>query len=290
MPQPSREVARRTFGAALAVLATLLLAVPADAQIYTRRNAKGVVEATNIPATKGYRLTYPGKGTLIHSTEYKMRRSYNGEYDQHIAAATAAYNVDLDLVRAIIQIESDFDSLARSSKGAMGLMQLMPATAARFGVSDPWNPRQNIFGGVQYLRILLDMFGGDVVLAAAAYNAGENAVIRYNGVPPYRETRGYVAKIQSLLGRTAMTLAAMSSYVPGPALVMNKQNATTPAPPPLAYLAARRKRAAPTRVAAAQAKPQVFYRWTDDEGVVHVGQNPPAAGTTYITVGGAARD
>ena len=152
------------------------------------------------PPPRAIRLTYPGKGKVIHSTEYRLRRSYNGEFDQHIAAATAAYNVDLELVRAIIQVESDFDHLARSSKGAMGLMQLMPATAARFGVPDPWNPRQNIFGGVQYLRVLLDMFGGDVELVAAAYNAGENAVLRYNGVPPYRETRGYVAKVQSLLG------------------------------------------------------------------------------------------
>src|SRR4051812_6539632 len=112
----------RTAAAALAVAAAVLLALPAEAQIYTRRNERGVVEATNVPASHGFRLTYPGKGTLIHSTEYRMRRSYNGEYDQHIAAATTAYNVDLDFVRAIIQIESDFDSLARSSKGAMGLM------------------------------------------------------------------------------------------------------------------------------------------------------------------------
>ena len=238
-----------------------------------------------MPAAKGYRLTYPGKGRVIHSSAYRMRRSYNGEYDHHIAAATSSYNVSLELVRAIIQVESDFDHLARSSKGAQGLMQLMPGTAARFGVRDPYDPRQNIFGGVQYLRVLLDMFGGDVELAAAAYNAGENAVIRYNGVPPYKETRGYVAKVQSLLGGAAMALAGMSSYVPGPALLSNKQNATTPAPPPLAYLAARRN-ASMKRAEAAKpkAKPQVFYRWTDQAGVVHVGQNPPAAGTTYTTV------
>ena len=141
-----------------------------------------------------------------------MRRSYNGEFDHHIAAATSSYNVSLDLVRAIIQVESDFDHLARSSKGAQGLMQLMPATAARFGVNDPYDPRQNIFGGVQYLRILLDMFGGDVELAAAAYNAGENAVLRYNGVPPYRETRGYVAKVQSLLGGAAAKCACRGGW------------------------------------------------------------------------------
>lgn len=265
---------RRAPAPAWAAAVIVLLAVPSDAQIYTRRNEKGVVEATNVPAAKGYRLTYPGKGTLIHSTEYRLRRSYNGEFDQHIAAATLAYNVDLNLVRAIIQVESDFDNLARSSKGAMGLMQLMPATAQRFGVADPWNPRENIFGGVQYLRLLLDMFRGDIALVAAAYNAGENAVIRYNGVPPYRETRGYVGKVQALLGGAAALLAGMTSYVPGPALVSGKQNATARPVPPLARAAARKK----------AAKPTFFYRWRDADGVVHVAQNPPASGTEYSTI------
>lgn len=255
-------------------MVALFLAAPSEAQIYTRRNEKGVMEATNVPAARGYRLTYPGKGTLIHSTEYRMRRSYNGEFDQHIAAAATAYKVDLELVRAIIQVESDFDNLARSSKGAMGLMQLMPATAERFGVSDAWNPRQNIFGGVQYLRFLLDMFGGDIALVAAAYNAGENAVIRYNGIPPYRETRGYVGKVQALLGGAAAMLAGMTSYVPGPALVSGKQNATARPVPPLARAAARKK----------ATKPKVFYKWRDAEGVVHVAQNPPGDGTTYSTI------
>jgi len=268
--------ARRTLGAASAVGVALFLAVPCDAQIYTRRNEKGVVEATNVPAARGYRLTYPGKGTLIHSTEYRLRRSYNGEFDQHIAAATSAYKVDLELVRAIIQVESDFDNLARSSKGAMGLMQLMPATAQRFGVSDPWNPRQNIFGGVQYLRFLLDMFGGDVGLALAGYNAGENAVIRYNGVPPYRETMGYVGKVQALLGGAAAALASMTAYAPGPALLSGKQNAIARPAPPLAGIAVPRKASKP--------KPKVFYRWRDAEGVVHVAQNPPTAGETYSTI------
>jgi hypothetical protein len=270
---------KRAAGAAVALVLFAGVAAPASAQIYTRRNDKGVVEATNVPAERGYRLTYPGKGTLIHSRAYRMRRSYNGEWDHHIAAATSAYDVSLELVRAIIQVESDFDHLARSSKGAQGLMQLMPATAARFGVGDPFDPRQNIFGGVQYLRFLLDLFGGDVVLAAAAYNAGENAVLRYNGVPPYRETRGYVEKVQALLGSAADVFAGMTSYAPGPALVAGKQNATAPATPPLAKAAGRvsaKKKAKP--------KPQYFYKWKDAAGVVHVAQSPPADGSTYTTI------
>jgi hypothetical protein len=267
---------RGTLTAASAAVVAFLSVLSADAQIYTRKNAKGVVEATNVPADRGYRLTYPGKGTIIHSRAYQLRRSYNGEWDQHIAAATTSYGVSLDLVRAIIQVESDFDHLARSSKGAQGLMQLMPATAQRFGVGDPFDPRQNIFGGVQYLRFLLDMFGGDVALAAAAYNAGENAVIRYNGIPPYRETRGYVEKVQALLGGAASAVASMSSYVPGPALVSGKQNATAPPPPALARVAKR-----PPRV---KKKPSFFYKWRDGDGVVHVAQTPPGDGSTYTTI------
>jgi hypothetical protein len=144
-------------------------------------------------------------------------------------------------------------------------------------VRDPYDPRQNIFGGVQYLRLLLDMFGGDVVLASAAYNAGENAVIRYNGVPPYRETQGYVGKVQALLGGAAAMLAGMTSYAPGPALVSGKQNATAPAAPPLSRVAGRKKAARPK-------VPKVFYRWRDASGVVHVAQNPPSAGITYSTI------
>ena len=269
---------KRAAGAAVALVVFAAAAAPASAQIYTRRNDKGVVEATNVPAARGYRLTYPGKGTIIHSSAYKMRRSYNGEWDHHIAAATSAYNVSLELVRAIIQVESDFDHLARSSKGAQGLMQLMPATAARFGVGDPFDPRQNIFGGVQYLRVLLDMFGGDVILASAAYNAGENAVLRYNGVPPYRETRGYVEKVQALLGSAASVFAGMTSYAPGPALVSGKQNATAPATPPLARVAGR------ASAKKAKPKPQYFYKWKDASGIVHVAQSPPADGSTYTTI------
>jgi hypothetical protein len=163
----------------------------------------------------------------------------------------------------------------------MGLMQLMPATAARFGVADPWNPRQNIFGGVQYLRFLLDMFGGDVALVAAAYNAGENAVVRYNGVPPYRETQGYVGRVRALLGGAAAALTRMTSYVPGPALLSGKQNATAGATPALARLAGRGK---------AVPKPRFFYRWKDESGILHVAENPPASGTAYSTTRAADQD
>jgi len=104
-----------------------------------------------------------------------------------------------DFVRAVIQAESAFNPYARSPKGAMGLMQLMPATARRFNVADPYNPQANIEGGIKYLRVLLDRFPER--LALAAYNAGEAAVERFRGIPPYAETRDYVTRVLRLVGR-----------------------------------------------------------------------------------------
>lgn len=110
-------------------------------------------------------------------------------------AEARRHGLDADLVLAVMRLESNFQRRALSPKGAMGLMQLMPATARRLGVRDPWDPAQNIRGGCAYLRFLLDRFDGDLRLALAAYNAGEGAVDAYGGVPPYAETRRYVAAL-----------------------------------------------------------------------------------------------
>jgi hypothetical protein len=111
------------------------------------------------------------------------------------------YGLDPTLVLAVIEVESNFNPKALSPKNAQGLMQLIPQTAARFGVRDAWDPEQNVRGGMAYLRWLLEHFDGDVRLALAAYNAGENAVQRYGGVPPYPETRTYLRRIWKRLGR-----------------------------------------------------------------------------------------
>ena len=121
-------------------------------------------------------------------------------YYDIIDAVSAANDVSPKLVRAVIQVESNFQETALSPKGAMGLMQLMPDTARRFDVADPYNPRQNIEGGIKYLRTLLDRFP-NVGLALAAYNAGEGAVQRFRGIPPYAETQNYVKQILRLLGQ-----------------------------------------------------------------------------------------
>jgi len=111
------------------------------------------------------------------------------------------YQLDVNLVLSVISAESAFNPRARSPKGAFGLMQLIPATAKRFGVRDPWDPEQNIRGGMAYLQWLLDYFKGDVEQALAGYNAGERRVVRYRGVPPYAETRAYVKRILKDYGR-----------------------------------------------------------------------------------------
>ncbi|RMG37185.1 MAG: lytic transglycosylase [Gammaproteobacteria bacterium] len=114
---------------------------------------------------------------------------------RYVRLLAPEYDLDPRLVLAVIRAESNFNPRARSPKGAIGLMQLMPQTAKRFGVGDIHDPLQNLLGGMAYLKWLTTHFGGDLQLVLAGYNAGENAVAQYNGVPPYRETRGYVRRI-----------------------------------------------------------------------------------------------
>jgi len=124
-------------------------------------------------------------------------------------AAARTYDVNLDLVNSVIEVESNYNPLAVSGKGAQGVMQLMPETAARFGVKNSFNAKENIDGGVRYLKFLQDLFKNDV-LATAAYNAGEGAVTKYGGVPPYKETIDYVARVGKKLG------AAKKAKAPAP--------------------------------------------------------------------------
>jgi soluble lytic murein transglycosylase-like protein len=124
-------------------------------------------------------------------------------YAALIEAEATRQGVDAELVHAVIRAESSYRPRAQSPAGARGLMQLMPATARRFGVTDRWSPAQNIRGGVSYLRFLIERFEGELSLVLAAYNAGEGAVARYgNRIPPYRETRQYVRRVLGYLGKT----------------------------------------------------------------------------------------
>jgi soluble lytic murein transglycosylase-like protein len=126
----------------------------------------------------------------------------SGNFESIIQQASKKYGVDADLVKAVIQNESAYDPSAVSSAGAMGLMQLMPATAANLGVEDPMNPSDNIEGGVKLLRELLNQFGGNLTNTVAAYNAGAGAVQQYDGVPPYQETQTYVNRVLSTYGKS----------------------------------------------------------------------------------------
>jgi len=122
--------------------------------------------------------------------------------DAHIKEVAARHGVRADLVAAVIEAESDYNPRAVSRRGARGLMQLMPKTAASLGVNDPFDPKANIEAGVKHLRAMMDRFDNNIPLALAAYNAGEVAVIKYRGIPPYRETRAYVNRILKRLDRT----------------------------------------------------------------------------------------
>lgn len=184
--------------AAAAVFATTPVAV--HAQIYTWRDASGNLVLSDRPKDAAARSFAVARRDAFRSTRPVDIRRVSA-YDGLIAEHSATHGVRADLVRAVIQAESAFDPAARSIKGAMGLMQLMPATAVAYGVRNPFDPAENIRAGVAYLKRLLEKYFQKEELALAAYNAGPGAVEKYGGVvPPYRETRNYVAKIQNQAG------------------------------------------------------------------------------------------
>lgn len=188
----------------LALLVVAATSSVAEAQIYAWRDASGqLVLSDRARADGGEATTYQVAGAApaaLRVTRPADNRS--ARFDPLIEAHAQHHGLQPDLVRAVIQVESGFNPFAVSPKGAMGLMQLMPATASELGVVNPFEPEQNIRGGVAYLKQLLERFDNKVELALAAYNAGPGAVDRYGQqVPPYRETQAYVKKITK--GRTA---------------------------------------------------------------------------------------
>ncbi|WP_235880439.1 lytic transglycosylase domain-containing protein [Polyangium aurulentum] len=193
----------RAVLAVLALGAAALVPGRADADIYTYTDAQGNVHVASKPGpSSGGKLdkissttsSKPKRGTaLLPVMPSDKSPERLGRYDSHIREASRLYRIPEELVRAVIKCESDFDPRAVSPTGAQGLMQLMPPTALRMQVRDSFDPRENILGGTRYLRVLANMFSGNLELTVAGYNAGENAVMRYQGIPPYEETQGYVA-------------------------------------------------------------------------------------------------
>ena len=159
----------------------------ASADIYRFKDENGVWHFTNINNDIRYKLFIK---------EYvKKPEKYIADYGYIIDQASERFNIDPHLVKAVIRAESDFDNGAVSSKGAQGLMQLMPKTSDEMEVDNPFNPEENIFGGTRYLSVLLERFNNDKSLALAAYNAGPEKVDRYNGIPPYNETKNFVRRV-----------------------------------------------------------------------------------------------
>lgn len=197
-----------------------------------------------------------GSGWLVEdrapSDAYLMeRRLAASRWDEAIREAAERSGVDRELVKSVMLVESNFNARAISRKGARGLMQLMPETARRFGVTDRFNALENIRGGVAYLGTLLKLFSGDVALAVAAYNAGESAVARHAGIPPFAETREYVRRVLvALNGASATSLGG------------GFRGLTSPPGSPVA-----RTKAAPVRVANVNGTPTL----TNTENTDRVG-------------------
>ncbi len=167
---------------------------PVLADIFLYTDKEGVMHFTNVPTQHRYRIFLRESSSSPVQTVRRYKPNSN-RYDHLIEASSRRYGVDFALVKAIIRAESGFDHYAISSKGAEGLMQLMPGTSKKLNVLNPFDPRENIDGGVKYLKYLLERFDQDLRLSLAAYNAGETIVSQFRAIPNYRETKNYVAEV-----------------------------------------------------------------------------------------------
>jgi soluble lytic murein transglycosylase len=198
-----------SFPLTLLVIGFLVSVHAAEASSFRLIDGDGVVHLTNAPTDPRYQRLSGQTGTSAGWLRIPLR----GRYQKEIQEASQRYGVDSALVEAVIRVESAFDPWAVSRKGAMGLMQLMPATASVLGVRDAFNPKQNIDGGVRHLRGLIDRFSGNIPLVLAAYNAGEEPVRWYRGIPPFPETQAYVRRIMQLYGGHGAAPVAPAQFI-----------------------------------------------------------------------------
>lgn len=192
--RPSAPRNSRLVLACLGALAATAFAPASEADIYQSVGADGVISFSNTKS-KGATLYQKSRDKAQVFLPADTSPERYTRYDPWIREAAALYQIPEALIRAVIRVESDFDPRAVSPANARGLMQMIPATAERMLVTDVFDPRQNIFGGVRYLRVLANTFNGDLALTVAAYNAGEGAVMRHGGIPPYPETQDYVTRV-----------------------------------------------------------------------------------------------
>jgi len=187
--------------AALACSTFISATVPARGDIYRYEDGEGIIHFTDAPTDKRFKIFMRDlKKDKQLRTRLQFSKAVNpAEYEQIIKACAEKYGVSASLIKAVIHAESGYNPNAVSHKGASGLMQLMPGTAKSLKVGNSFDPKDNVEGGVKYLRFLLDTFRGDVSLALAAYNAGLNKVARFGGIPPYTETRTYVNRVLSYM-------------------------------------------------------------------------------------------
>ena len=278
----------------LLFLAPILLAAPVlpagpvrggtESYLYTYYDRNGNVVINNLPPAyvqgQGLVLRHVGVGHvhLAISRQEMAKVLRSPELLDLVDSISVQEGIDPFLARAVIQAESAFYARARSRAGALGLMQLMPQTAERFGVVDPFDPRQNITGGVRYLKWLSDVFSGDLTRVVAAYNAGEAAVAKYQGVPPFPETRAYVPRVLELYSKR---LVQADPSAAGSMDLLKKGHggfkvveAPVPADPTLLADASRGQAPPPTRI----------YQWVDANGRLQISDHPPPRGTPGVKI------
>ena len=253
---------------------------PGVTYLYTYYDKQGRLIINNLPPSymkgQGLVLKHVGVGKVrLAITSGEMAKALKSpELIALVDEIAQAVGVDTHLARAIIQAESAFNYRARSKAGALGLMQLMPSTAERFGVLDPFDPRQNINGGVKYLKWLHGYYEGNLTKVVAAYNAGEGAVNRHKGIPPFRETQAYVPRVLDLYHRKAVQpnpklAGSMALLQKGRGGFKVDEEKTVPEPTPMQRASSR------------------VYQWTDATGRIQISDQPPPKGTPGVKPFGA---
>ncbi|MCU7861538.1 MAG: lytic transglycosylase domain-containing protein [Candidatus Thiodiazotropha sp. (ex Lucinoma kastoroae)] len=206
---PTLKQLRQRFYSILILWVCLCIPLSAEAEIFKYRGSDGRIHFTDKPMKGNYRLLWRSGKNRTRNSNYSLERmrKNKAEVTPLIENIAKEFHLHPGLLHAVVRVESAYNPKAISRKGAQGLMQLMPATANRYGVNDSYDPKQNLQGGAQYLRDLLKLFEFDIKLALAAYNAGENAVFKYGKkIPPYPETQNYVKKVLNEFERNRLAM------------------------------------------------------------------------------------